>query len=468
MLLYRAVAYDNRPPEPNAGIGRTWSITAVEGTGNGSVLAAQARQMLQALQRVLALQRQNRTELDMDRQTPPIRDRQQQVRDLTLAVIDQQHKTLRPMQTALDVLTSLADGPMLQATQALAGYEGTYRQRYPLKPPILKTMDLIIARLEELIGQIEKSLAAAEKARQTLEKLTPAEKEQALKNIRDLLQKLRQFVPEQDKVIEGTEEIIRKGEDLTDKDKQKLDLLKGTEDKWDKVFTDSVKDIAKLTEQGYADSTIANDYKQMVEQIEEASKNLTPNLVTMAVPREQSGRELAESLKEDMEMWLPNSPDHTKWMMEEPLDKPEIPMAELPDQLSDLIGDLIEDQDELNDAAEDVTSSWADSMSAAGWETSDGPISNFSALGKTGNQLPENIELSGRSGDGRSGRSQGQLVGDVAKGLPGRKTPTRITNDSYEQGVVKELQQMATGGATGGGKARGAGRRACRESARRR
>ena len=62
-------------------------------------------------------------------------------------------------------------------------------------------------------------------------------------------------------------------------------------------------------------------------------------------------------------MWLPNSPDHVKWVMEEPLDMPEIPMVELPDQLSDLIGDLIEEQDELNDAAEDVTSAWADSMS---------------------------------------------------------------------------------------------------------
>ena len=239
--------------------------------------------MLQALQRILALQRQNRTELDMDRPTPPIRDRQQQVRDLTLAVIDQQHKALRPMQTALDVLTGLADGPMLQAAQSLAGYEGTYQQRYPLKPPILKIMDEIIVKLEELIGQIEKSLAAADKAQQALEKLSPAEKDQALKNVRDLLQKLRQFLPEQDKVIEGTEEIVRKGEDLTDKDRKNLDLLKGTEDKWDQVFTDSIKDIAKLTEQGYADRTIADDYKQMVEQIEEASKNLTPNLVTMAV-----------------------------------------------------------------------------------------------------------------------------------------------------------------------------------------
>jgi methyl-accepting chemotaxis protein len=457
LLLYRAVAYDNRPPQPNMGVGRTWSITVVEGAGDESILTLQARQLLQALQRILALQRQNRTELDMDRQIPPIRNRQHQVRDLTMAVIDQQHKALRPMQAALDVLTSLADGPMLQATQSLAKYEGTYQQRYPLKPPILKIMDEIIARLEELIGQIEKSLAAADKAQQALEKLTPAEKEQALKSIRDLLQKLREFLPEQDKVIEGTEELVRKGEDLTDKDKQKLEQLKGTEDKWDQVFTDSVKDINKLTEQGFADRTIANDYKQMVEQIEEASKNLTPQLITLAVPREQAGRELAESLREEMEMWLPNSPDHIKWMMEEPLDQPEIPMPELPDELSDLIGDLIEQQDELNDAAEDVTSAWADSISAAGWAVSDGPISNFSAVGKTGNQLPENIELSGRSGDGRSGRSQGQLVSDVAKGLPGRKTPTRITNDAYEQGVVKELQQMATSGSTGGGKARGSG-----------
>ncbi len=457
MLLYRAVAYDNRPGEPNVGVGRTWSITVVEASGDESLLASQARELLQALQAILAQQRQNRTELDMDRPTQPICGRQQHIRDLTIAVIDRQHKAIRPMQAALDVLTGLADGAMLQAVQSLAKYEGTYQQRYPLKGPILKTMDAIIAKIEELIGQIEKSLTAAEKARQALDKRSPAEKEQALKNIRDLLQKLRDFVPEQDKVIEGTEELIRKGADLTDKDKQKIEQVKGTEDKWDKVFTDSVRDITKLTEQGFADRTIADDYKQMVEQIEKASKDLSPQLIVQAVPREQAGRELAETLKEQMEMWLPNSPDHIKWMMEEPLDQPEIPMAELPDQLTDMIGDLIEQQDELNDAAEDVTSAWADSISAAGWGASDGPISNYSAVGVTGNQLPENIELSGRAGDGRSGRSQGQLVGDVARGLPGRQTPTRITNDSYEQGVVKELQQMPTGGATGGGKARGAG-----------
>ncbi len=457
VLLYRVVASDHRKPEPNLGVGRTWSVTVAEPTGDRTLLVAQAKQLLEALKQILALQRENRSDLAMDRPVEPIRARQRRIRELTVSAIDLERKSLRPNRSILDELVDLADGLMLQAVQRLDKYEGTYQHRAPLKPPILEAMDKIIDRLEGLIGRMDKSLAMADKAQQTIEQLSPEDREQALKQIRDLVEKLRTFIPEQDKVIAETAELARKGDDLTDGDLRRIEKLQGTEDKWAEVFTDSVEDINKLTEQGFADRTIANDYKEMVEQIEEASKNLTPELIEMAVPREQAGREMAESLAEDMEMWLPNSPDHIKWMMEEPLDTPEIPMVELPDQLYDFIGDLIEEQDELNDAAEDVTSAWADSMSAAGWQVSDGPISNFSAQGVTGNQLPDDHELSGRAGDGRSGRSQGQLVEDTAKGLPGRQTPTRITNDPYEQGVVKELQQMATSGATGGGKARGAG-----------
>jgi len=459
VLLYRVVAWDNCRPEPNIGIGRTWSITVVEAaTHDQALLAAQTRRLLEALKRILALQQENRTALDLDREVEPMRTRQQQVRDLTIEVIDEQHKAIRPTESIIAELAELADGPMLQAVQGLAEYGGPYKQRIEHKKPILGIMDEIIARLEALIAKVDRALGSADKAQAALEQLPPDEREQALKRIHDLLEKLREFVPEQDKAIADTEELARRGADFTDDELEKIEKLKGTEDEWAEVFADSVKDIAKLTEQGFADSTIANDYKEMVEQIEAASLNLTPELIQLAVPREQAGRELAESLVEEMEMWLPNSPDHIQWIMEEPLDFPEIPMVDLPDQLWDLIGDLIEDQDELNEAAEDVTSAWADSIAdGAGWEVAGGPISNFSAVGKTGNQLPDDNELSGRAGDGRSGRSQGQLVENVAKGLKGRNTPTRVTNDPYEEGVVKELQQMATGGATGGGKARGAG-----------
>jgi hypothetical protein len=458
VLLYRAIAFDRREPAPNVGVGRTYSIAVAAADEESALLAAQARRLLDALQHILALQRENRTAFDLDREVEPIRARQQEVRDLTMATAEKERKAPRPHEAALEELGKLVDGPMLQATQLLAGYGGKYEERFRFKPPVIAHMDEIIARLEALVGKLSALLAQADKVERVLGQLPEQEREQALKDIRALLDKLQGFLLEQDRVIVGTEELARKGEDLTDADRQKLEQLKQSEDKWAEVFAGSLKDIEKLTEQGFADRSIANDYKEMVEQIEEASRNLTPQLIQLAVPREQSGREMAEALVEEMEMWLPNSPDHIQWVMEEPLDFPQIPMVELPDQLWDLIGDLIESQDELNDEAEDWTSAWADSIAeGAGWEVQGGPISNFSAVGKTGNQLPDNNEISGRAGEGRSGRSQGQLVQDVVRGLEGRHTPTRLTNDAYEQGVVRELKELATGGATGGGKARGSG-----------
>jgi hypothetical protein len=89
----------------------------------------------------------------------------------------------------------------------------------------------------------------------------------------------------------------------------------------------------------------------------------------------------------------------------------------------------------------------------------DGPISNFSAKGKTGNDLPNNMEVSGRAGDGRRGKSSGQMVGDTARALEGRKTPARVNNERYEPGQLKQEGQQDPNGATGGGKKAGAGRR---------
>ncbi len=468
-LLYRAVATDYRLPDANTGIGHTWSLVLATPAGDASLLRQQTAELLEALKEILALQKEARLALDMDQlqlgpqaTLPQGADRallpaQQHIRQLTVTLADRQRKVLRPPVKTITELTALADGPMLKLVQRLADFRGDYQQRLARKAPLLALEDDIIRRLEALIGLAQRSLSVADAAAQAISQLPPEQREQALANIRDMLTRLRDFTADQDKVIADTEELARKADNFTDAELQKIEALKGTEDQWAKVFAAGVEDIKKLTEQGFADRSIANDYKEMVEQIEAAAMKLDQKLVTMAVPRELSGRELATSLAEDMEMWLPPGADNVKWVMEEPADFPEIPMPELPDQLSDLIGDLMEQEEALMEEADDVTSSWADSMSAAGWGVSDGPISNFSAKGKTGNQMPNNNEVSGRSGDGRSGRSQGQMVEDTAKGLKGRDTPTRLTNDAYEQGVVKELQQMATGGATGGGKARGQG-----------
>ena len=105
-----------------------------------------------------------------------------------------------------------------------------------------------------------------------------------------------------------------------------------------------------------------------------------------------------------------------------------------------------------------MSSSWADSLDkGAGWDAADGPISNMSAKGVTGNRLPNTSEISGRSGEGRQGKASGEFVGDTAVGKGGRKTPSRLAPDPNVKGQVKDLSKDPVGGATGGGKESGAG-----------
>jgi len=184
------------------------------------------------------------------------------------------------------------------------------------------------------------------------------------------------------------------------------------------------------------------------------------------VPLEQLGYERAEEITTNMEKWLPDTPDREKWSQEESAndaDK-EAPMAELPGELEDLIGELMEEEEDLFDEMEDASSSAMDSIDkGAGWDVADGPISNMSAKGATGNRLPNTSEIGGRAGEGRSGKSSGEFVGDEAVGKGGRKTPSRLTPDPYVKGQIKDHSKDAQGGATGGGKESGQGARGSKD-----
>src|SRR5262249_51190521 len=179
------------------------------------------------------------------------------------------------------------------------------------------------------------------------------------------------------------------------------------------------------------------------------------------VSLEDMGVGLATKMKEDLETWMADAPDATKWVMEEPLDKktPKVPEMPLPKALEDLVGDLLQKAEEFDEEADDVTSAWGDNLDQAGWGVSDGPIATFSAKGKTGNDQPNNNEMTGRSGDGRRGKSSGQMVGDTARGFEGRKTPARVGNERYEPGQLKQEGSEDPNGATGGGKKAGAGKK---------
>ena len=123
--------------------------------------------------------------------------------------------------------------------------------------------------------------------------------------------------------------------------------------------------------------------------------------------------------------------DYIKWEMEEPTEDYDVPLSDLPDELEDIIGDLIDEEEDLCDEVDDVSSSWMDNLDAgAGWDALDGPISNMSAKGVTGNQMPNTSEIGGRSGEGRT---------------------------APETGQVKDKSKDKVGGATGGGKLSGEG-----------
>ena len=282
-------------------------------------------------------------------------------------------------------------------------------------------------------------------------------------DVREKLEKLRagldEFLDEQRKVIEGTEDLAKRPvDDLTDEEKAKLAALAATEDKWEKFLKGALSDLSKLPKQDFTDAQLLKELVETVAQVELAEDALVKKAAEIAVPIEQAGLELAETMTTHIEKWLADKPDRDAWSMEEPIGEIDAPLAELPSELEDLIGDLIEEEEDIFEEMEDASSAWADSLDkGAGWETADGPISNMSAQGVTGNVLPNQSEIGGRSGEGRTGKASGEMVSETAVGKGGRRTPSRLTPDSYVGGEIKDTSGDPAGGATGGGKVGGAG-----------
>ena len=272
--------------------------------------------------------------------------------------------------------------------------------------------------------------------------------------------KLEEFGEVQQRVIKTSQDLAKiPAEKFTDQQLGELKDVANTEDEWAKYFKEAATDLSRVPETKALDSALVDELNQIHSEIQKVADELQPKNIEMNVPIEQLGAELAEKLCNRMEEWLPDMGDHVKWNLEEPPAPLDVPLAQLPEELEDLMGDLIEQEENMTAENEDVSSSWADSMSDAGWDAMDGPISNFSAVGKTGNTLPNDTEISGRAGEGRTGKSHGEFVEKTAEGKGGRKTPTRLTPDGFEEGMVQDKSTEGTGGSTGGGKRAGLGGR---------
>lgn len=313
----------------------------------------------------------------------------------------------------------------------------------------------LIKKIRAFLGALGETIAEAERDEREGGDLP----QQVTEKLEDLRKKLKGFVKDQKRLVDATSDIAKfAAADLTADEQQALEKLAQAEDSLKKFLEEAYSDFSRLAAQDFSDPVLLKELNEIISDIELAADALERKNVEVAVSLEEAGLEMAEALTTHIEKWLPDTLDNYKWSMEEPLTNPETPMAELPSELEDIIGELTQTEDEMSAENEDVTSAWTDSLDkGAGWGTLDGPISNMSAQGVTGNRLPNESEISGRSGEGRTGKASGELVEDTTTGKGGRRTPTRLSPEPYQEGRINDQSNDPAGGATGGGKVGGAG-----------
>ncbi len=289
----------------------------------------------------------------------------------------------------------------------------------------------------------------SQKSKTEEEKKQQAQLEQAKKM-------LEKFIEEQKKVIEAAKKL---GKTKNVADNSELEKIAEQEKKWAEMFQKIVNDLNKLAQQTQGKFTLADEFVEMISHLQAASDAITRGKpITIPIQESQMGLELAEELVANLERWLAEAPDSVKWDHQEPSKPTMAPEAELPAELEDIIGELIEQVEDMTEEIEDITSSWMDSLDkGAGWMAMDGSISNMSAKGITGNVLPNQQEIGGRSGEGRTGRSYGEMVEKTAQGKGGRQTPARLSPENIEPGQVQDTSGENQMGPTGGGKASGWG-----------
>lgn len=422
------------------------------------------------LEEVIRVQTQNRAQTALARPadgvadaTParlfdPLVKRQAEVRRMTDSLARMMEREALRVPTLITELDDLRSGKMAeaqalleQARDAAAAQSVSFRDRaLPVEDAILEALRAMLARLQR-----------NEEARKALTRLAKEDKPTQQKlaaQLAELIGNLNRTIDEAATLGGKFEALPKKPvdewkEEAAKLEKELAEFKRRTKD-WTKC---SVNEMTKLGTGFVDDFGLRKDVNRVYEEIEGKGRGKAEEI---AVAVEDMGVGLATKMKEDLEMWLPDAPDSAKWVQEEPVqNKPlNVPEMPLPDRLQDLVGDLLQKADEFDEEADDITSAWADNLDQAGWGVSDGPISSFSAKGKTGNDQPNAHEVTGRSGDGRRGKSAGQMVGDTARALPGRKTPARLGNERYEPGQLKQEGQSDPNGATGGGKKAGAGR----------
>lgn len=304
-------------------------------------------------------------------------------------------------------------------------------------------------------SQIEAEKAAAE----ILGESTESPETGLEESLKEMVKELDDFIKKQKKIMEEREMIMDKPpEDFSSEDEERLEELAMDQSKLAEVLSDVVNDFTNLDLQDFGDDAMTESMKSLYEKADELAKQAM-EAADMRQARVDAHRleteevEMAEELMINCEATL-GYRDNIQFIAEIPEDEQLFaPLAELPSELEDLVSDLITTEEEMRPEVEDI-GSYLNSLDHTAGPVSDGTISSTSAKGKTGDQRPEDNIIQGRSGAGRAGMSDGQLVEPVAKALSDNEygLRERASNTPLESGQVKDEDMKAQTGGTGLGK----------------
>ncbi len=304
-------------------------------------------------------------------------------------------------------------------------------------------------------SQAEAEKAAAEILGESIESLDTG----AEGSLKEMVKELDEFIEKQKQIMQDRQMIMDKPpEDFSAADENKLEELAMDQSKLAEILSDVVNDFTNLDLQDFGDDAMVESMKSLYEEAEALAQKAM-EAADMRQARVDAHRleteevEMAEELMINCEATL-GFYDNIQFIAEIPEDEQLFaPLAELPSELEDLVADLITSQEEMRPEVEDI-GSYLNSLDHTAGPVSDGTISSTSAKGKTGDQKPEDNIIQGRSGAGRSGMSDGQLVEPVAKALSDNEYSLRerVSNTPLESGQVKDEDTKAQTGGTGLGK----------------
>lgn len=327
--------------------------------------------------------------------------------------------------------------------------------------PLERTQESIYNELVALKGQ-EAKKAAKEKEELAKKALgegleTPPSVQENLKKFAD---ELKDWTKEHKTNAEKRKEIMDKpGQDFSEEELDALSKLTMEKRQQARRLEDMVENLANSGAMDFADPSMAKTIAKLMTDAKDLKD--MENLAASKAEAKEFTFNLDKAITSKAEELAKGTEDttHVKptpGSSEAPEDMKNLPyLQQLPTELAVTVPPLKQKLDDLYEKIKQGGMSLANTTNATEGPIAPSPFSGTSAQGKMGDATPDpKMDRSGRSNVGRTGKSDGQMVGSSAPAIPDDevKIPERMSSTPLDSGKDVEDKSGTQATSTGLGK----------------